>query len=60
MQVRKLMDWNKDSLIGKVKAACANKAKQGIHAILAIGKLIPISRKAEFITCKCYLGRQAL
>lgn len=31
------MDWDKDSLMGKVKAVCANKAKQGIHAVLPIG-----------------------
>jgi len=40
MQVRKLVDWDKDSLIGKVKAVCANKAKQGIYPILPIGRLI--------------------
>jgi len=31
-----LMGWDKDSLIGKAKATCAIKAKQGIHSLLPI------------------------
>ena len=33
VKVRKLMGWDKDSLIGKAKATQASKAKQGIHSL---------------------------
>lgn len=34
----KIMGWDKNSLIGKVKATCRNKAKQGINPRLPMGR----------------------
>lgn len=38
VKVRKLVDWNKDSLIGQVKAPCTSKAKGWIHPPLLMGR----------------------
>ena len=34
------MVWDKDSVIGKAKAACAGKAKQGINSLLPISRQV--------------------
>jgi len=36
VKVRKLVGWDKGSLIGKAKAMCTSKAKQGIHSLLPV------------------------
>ena len=33
VKVRKLLDWDKDGLIGKAKIVCASKVKYGIHPL---------------------------
>ena len=38
VKVRKLVGWDKDSLIGKAKAARTSKVKQGIHSPLPISR----------------------
>ena len=40
VKVRKLMGWDKDSLIGKAKATHTSKAKQGIHSLLPVGRQV--------------------
>ena len=40
VKVRKLMGWDKDSLIGKAKAVRTSKAKQGIHLLLPTGRQV--------------------
>jgi len=40
VKVRKLVGWDKESLIGKVKTVHANKAKQGIHSPLPLGRQV--------------------
>ena len=37
VKVRKLVGWDKDSLIAKAKVVQASKAKQGIHSLLPTG-----------------------
>ena len=39
-KARKLMGWDKDSLIGKAKAKHASKANQGIHSLLPISRQV--------------------
>lgn len=38
VEVRKLVGWNKDSLVDIAKDTCTSKAKQGIHSPLPMGK----------------------
>lgn len=38
VKVRKLVAWNKDSLVGIAKATHTSKVKQGIHCPLLTGK----------------------
>ena len=40
VKIRKLVGWDKDSLVGKAKAARTSKAKQGIHSPLPIGRQV--------------------
>ena len=40
VKVWKFEGWDKDSLIGKAKAAHASKAKQGIHSLLLVGRQV--------------------
>ena len=36
VKLRKLVGWDRDSLIGKAKAICTSKAKEGINSLLPI------------------------
>lgn len=48
VKVKKVVGWNRDHLIGKAKAAWANKAKQGlINYFPLAGRCSTISRKAK-------------
>ena len=59
VKVRKLMGWDKDSLISKAKATHTSKAKQGIHSPLPISRQVqPSPGKQGSITHNSYLGRQ--
>ena len=37
---KRLTDRDNDSLIGKAKAVCGSKAKQGIHLLLPMGRQV--------------------
>lgn len=65
VEVQELMGWNKDSLKGKEKAVCANKAKQRFIHYKAKQRFIcyrfsATSQEAGPITCNSSLGRQML
>lgn len=51
VKVRRLMDWDKDSLKGKAKAMHASKVKQGIPSLLPISRQPPPGQQG-------YLGRR--
>ena len=40
VKVRRVVGWDKDGLIGKVKAVHAGKAKQGIHSLRPTGRQV--------------------
>ena len=40
VELRKLVEWDKNGLIGKAKAAHASKAKQRIHSLLPISRQV--------------------
>ena len=40
IKVWKIIGWDKNSLIGKVKVVHTSKAKQGIHSLLPIGRQV--------------------
>lgn len=40
VKVRELVCWDKDCLIGKVKAVCVSKSKQGVHSPHSLGRQV--------------------
>lgn len=57
-KVRKLMDWNKYSLLDKAKAVWTKQNKEFIHYFSLESKCSNTSRKAELIVCNSFLARQ--
>lgn len=61
INLKNLMGWDKENLLGKAKSACTSKTKQNnklIHYFPSAGRYSALSRKAELFTHNGYLERQ--